>query len=61
MHGRKQFLDQVVPCMGHEVLKYVDEMTRLEMNLTDIFSKGLGLSEDVLRMRLLGPEQVVLF
>lgn len=61
LHGKNQFPDQDVPSMRRDVLQYVDEVTMLGRTLTDVFSLGLGLSEDELRQRLLEPEPVVLF
>jgi isopenicillin N synthase-like dioxygenase len=61
LHGKNQFPDQSLPNMRHEVLQYVNEVTKLGKTLTDVFSLGLGLSENELRKRLLEPEPVVLF
>jgi len=47
--------------MRHEVLEYVNEVTKLGKTLTNVFSLGLDLSEDELRKCLLEPEPVVLF
>lgn len=61
LHGKNLFPDQVLPDMRPKVLKYVDEVTNLGKDLTDIFSLGLSLGKEELRKRLLEPEPVVLF
>ncbi|KAK7178004.1 hypothetical protein PSPO01_15941 [Paraphaeosphaeria sporulosa] len=61
LHGKNQFPDKELPNMGHTVLDYMKEVTKLGKTLMDMFSLGLGLGEDELRRRLLEPEAVVLF
>jgi len=61
LHGKNQFPDEALPTMRQIVLEYVEQVTELGKTLTDVFSLGLGLSEDHLREHLLEPEPVVLF
>lgn len=61
LHGKNQFPDSSIPAMRPTVLKYIDEVTALGKNLSDIISLSLGLEKDYIRDHYLQPEPIALF
>jgi isopenicillin N synthase-like dioxygenase len=61
LHGKNEFPHQVILNMRREVLEYVNEVTKLGITLTIVFSLGLNSSQNEFHRRLLKPEPVVLF